>query len=46
MKENKYLIVLGRGREGAGCTRLAIEHCNYLNSHGSYAKILAGADKH
>lgn len=44
-QDNKYLIVLGRGREGAGCTRLAIEHCNYLNSHGSYAKILAGADK-
>lgn len=44
-QNNKYLIVLGRGREGAGCTRLAIEHCNYLNSHDSYAKILAGADK-
>lgn len=34
-KNNKYLIVLGRGIEGCGNTRNAIELENYLKSQGS-----------
>lgn len=43
----KYLVVLGRGLEGCGVTKIAIEFTNYVNSlgNGFEAKILANNDK-
>ena len=43
----KYLVVLGRGLEGCGVTKIAIEFTNYVNSLGDgyEAKILANNDK-
>ena len=45
--EKKYLVVLGRGLEGCGVTKIAIEFTNYVNSlgNGFEAKILANNDK-
>lgn len=43
----KFLVVLGRGLEGCGVTKIAIEFTNYVNSlgNGYEAKILANNDK-
>lgn len=43
----KYLVVLGRGLEGCGVTKIAIEFTNYVNTlgNGFEAKILANNDK-
>ena len=40
-----YLLVLGRGIEGAGNTRNAIDYSLWLNSNGHSAKVLAYCDK-
>ena len=47
MEMKKYLVVLGRGIEGCGVTKIAIEFTNYVNSlgNGYEAKILANNDK-
>ena len=43
----KYLVVLGRGLEGCGCTKIAIEFTNYVNSlgNGYAAELVANNDK-
>ena len=43
----KYLVILGRGLEGCGVTKIAIEFTNYVNQLGDgfEAKILANNDK-
>lgn len=41
----KPLIVLGRGIEGSGCTKLAIELDTFFKSHRIESKIIAGSDK-
>lgn len=45
MSDKKYLIVLGRGIEGSGCTKLAIELCTFFNSSNIESKLIAGSDK-
>lgn len=43
----KFLVILGRGLEGCGVTRIAIEFTNYVNSLGNdyQCNILANSDK-
>lgn len=43
--KKKYLIMLARGIEGSGCTKLAIEICKYFTSKSIDAKLIAGSDK-
>ena len=41
----KYLIILGRGVEGAGNTRNAIDYEKWLNANGHEAKVIAYCDR-
>lgn len=43
--KKKYLVVLARGIEGSGCTKLAIEMCKFFESKDIDVKLVAGSDK-
>lgn len=41
----KYLLILGRGIEGAGNTRNAIDYSKWLNENGHEARVIAYCDR-